>query len=32
MTVFALDIAATDGAARLGSLATAHGPIRTPAR
>ena len=31
MTVFALDIAATDGAARLGSLATAHGPIRTPA-
>ena len=31
MTAFALDIAATDAAARLGSLATAHGPIRTPA-
>lgn len=31
MTAFSIEIAATDGAARLGTLATAHGPIRTPA-
>lgn len=31
MTTFDLALAATDGAARLGTLATAHGPIRTPA-
>jgi queuine tRNA-ribosyltransferase len=28
---FGIEIAATDGAARTGLLATAHGPIRTPA-
>jgi len=31
MTAFAHTVSATCGAARLGTLATAHGPIRTPA-
>ncbi|MBT7759190.1 MAG: tRNA-guanine transglycosylase, partial [Rhodospirillaceae bacterium] len=31
MTAFAMEVFATDGAARVGRLTTAHGEIRTPA-